>query len=265
MAVVPTMSVRPFCIAVSAAVGLLGVPSALAAPPQILALVATGEPTPLACTDGACGAEFTTFCLQSFRDSPRWGSAYKPADGSDLRLVVTDFAGATREMDAVPHVMVDSERTYVSVRISVPETLLAELSATRLALAVGTNASLVPETFGDPDDPITTEEAADTTGPVRERAERIYNEDADAVLVARTAQQLENARQQDPAAELDSLWEALGGRPSPASPEALRTLARNLQSCMADGRSMAFCIQSMHETTIAGSNRRVWQGLGAGM
>jgi hypothetical protein len=112
---------------------------------------------------------------------------------------------------------------------------------------------------------MTEDEVVEYTGPVRARAEQIYNEDADAVAVAASAQKLENARQRDPEIELDSLWQAIGGAPDPTSPAALRKLARDLNACMTDGRSLAFCIQSSHESSIAASNRRVWHALGTGM
>ncbi len=75
----------------------VGIPSqdSLAAP-QILAVLASEDGVSLACANGNCQADLSTFCLQRARPTPAIGTKYVPAAQGQFTLVVTDAAGKER-------------------------------------------------------------------------------------------------------------------------------------------------------------------------
>jgi hypothetical protein len=75
MILAPKLSLK-FLLILFAAAWMVAPAGALAAPPQILGLVATATPTPLSCENGKCWAEFSAFCLQKHRQAPDEKTAY---------------------------------------------------------------------------------------------------------------------------------------------------------------------------------------------
>ena len=128
----------------SALAGLVLGAGAVQAAPQSLALVATEGAVELTCEGGACAAEFSTFCLQMDRVSPRPGTPYRQA-GGEIRLVGTTEEGRTVELDPRRYLKFDSLRTHLALRISVPRHEIDRLGLARVAVAVGENMTLVPD------------------------------------------------------------------------------------------------------------------------
>jgi len=102
-----------------------GISGAFAAP-QILALLETPEPTPLACAGGVCQAEFSTMCLQKNREIPQPGTAYAPATPDSVVLVLTRADGTTTRvpsrMSTLPYVpAARSQRRFPGMTSKVPQ------------------------------------------------------------------------------------------------------------------------------------------------
>jgi hypothetical protein len=72
------------------------------AAPQILAVLATGEPVPLTCVKGVCEAEFSAMCLQWARAMPEPGTAYAPVDPG--KISSSSSAGPTARRPASPDI-----------------------------------------------------------------------------------------------------------------------------------------------------------------
>jgi hypothetical protein len=174
--------------AVLAAAPLFGA----SAEPQILGLLARAEAVPLVCSGGECFAEVSSFCMEPDRSSPAHATAYSPLAGADLTLVATAADGSETRVPAAGLAAFENRRGYASVRVSVPETALAELGATAVALKVGQRVSLLPrpsEKFRRAHEP---EEIAITTGPHRIVGERIVDRGGASADAARLIDRLLN-------------------------------------------------------------------------
>lgn len=247
--------------------------AAQAAPPQILALVATAEPTPLTCDGDTCSAEFSAFCMEKFRGTPERGTAYLPGGSTKLALLATDAAGNTRAIDGTAFVSIESERLFASVRISLPQSVLDGLNATNIALQVPGGASLVPVDTADDEHPITEGEIVTYTDTLRAKADELFDAASISAVVANATLRMTNRTQvMDPAARVDAakLWrETMGVEPAEDAPESLRTAAHALEVCDRTlGRSgsaqmMTYCLNAIHDARITEGNIRVWNGLDA--
>jgi hypothetical protein len=233
---------RGFAIALAAAtVASFIQPQAIASAPQILGLVATGQPTPLNCSDGFCGAEFSSFCLQPERPAPTTGTDYRPSADSELTLIYARADGTSGEIDVTPYVAIDSRRSYAAVRIALPESLMEALGATSASLRVGSNASAVPASSSDSASAIVMAEIRTVTGALRQVAERLFDPESDHAVAAATAIQLVN-------------MQAHVNKPI--------VLPESLQRCAgSDRQHVVGCLQAIHHANITQANIRVWDGL----
>ncbi|MDP6427265.1 MAG: hypothetical protein QGH73_10560 [Rhodospirillales bacterium] len=266
---------RSILVSIVGVVAILFAHGAKAEPPQILGLMATATPTPLSCENGTCWAEFSAFCLQRHRKSPHEKTAYVPAAGTNLTLQVTAADGSVRSLDAGLLVSIESERSFVSVRMTVPETLIKEMNGAYAALSVGKLASLVP-VKRDGDDPMTAGEIAQYTGPLRAQAE-LYVQYGSApakarLLVAETSLKLFNAVGNTPIGtnvDADALWQkTVGAAPGPNSSAGIKQARRFFNQCHRDGEGdgymLGMCLQNVHDLNALPLTERVWKGLGAG-
>jgi hypothetical protein len=263
------MSYRSVLFAASAAAFTIAGSSAIAAP-QVLGLVASnGVPTPLSCDGGTCSAHFSTFCLQQNRLAPTRGDVFAVAPGGSLTLVVTTADGRTLRLPGADLVRIESEISFTSVSIALPESKLAELGASAVAVEVGPSASLIPVTLpGDPD-PQSDDEIALATGPMRLVAARSFEAPGRTSDAARITSLLINALPQEgpeTSAVRDELWAA--ALPSPtvvaATPDGITTAARIYEACKisVESRSsytMRNCLELRHADLLAETNHRFWR------
>ncbi|MCH8155383.1 MAG: hypothetical protein IH786_09025 [Proteobacteria bacterium] len=142
-----------------------------AAAPQILAVLASDAGVSFICLDGQCEARLTTYCLQQFRDSPGYGTAYAPARAEDFVLAVIDAQDRERLLPAADYVRFTSARGFMSVSAELPEAALAELGAEAAAIRIAPAAALLPVPVAGDDDPLTEQEVASATEALR-RADR---------------------------------------------------------------------------------------------
>jgi hypothetical protein len=149
------------------------------AAPQILGLVATATPVPLSCADGVCSVEVSGVCLQEHRAAPVTGTAYLPAEGADLTLVVRDETGAQRKIAVAHLVDIKSLRLFNSVSVSLPEDVIRGMGGdiNTASLSIGPMTTLLPVAReGDPN-PLSVKEIRDFTGQQRARAEQAIGRD----------------------------------------------------------------------------------------
>jgi hypothetical protein len=248
------------------ALALAGAPFAAKAEPQILALVATGAPTPLICEAGECAIETSAFCMEPARLGPDHATTYLAPADADIRLVARFADGRERRVAAGPLATFVSQRGYAAVRVSVPESLKAELGAESLSLEVGEQAALLPKPLPRYKKPHRPEEIAAALGVNRELGAGIVDRAADgarAMSVAVNAlprERRESAEERrDAAAALDEAPEARVGTGRPA---AQRALGVCLLETARDSRfSLRECLQHAHDRAMWELNRRYWQAV----
>ncbi len=264
--------VRSAALVLAAVTAWMPLRGAVAAP-QILGMVPTAEPMHLVCAGGACSAEFSTFCLQDKRVPPRPGTAYTVARGKGLTLVVTAADGSRRRLPAAGLVRVTSARAYMAVTVSVAERSLKALGATRASITVGQRVSLVPvPVSGDPW-PLTGDDVASATGPLRAGAASFFDRGGELPVAARITNRLINAAPSGGSLgphRRDGLWRrVVGADPADAADPGTRSAARIFTLCrglVAEGAysTLRRCLEDQHDALMIETNGRYWQTLGAG-
>ena len=164
------------------------------AEPQVLALLATGEATPLTCTGGECFAEFTAFCMEPKRKSPYHLTDYQLIEGADdIEVVAETAAGASLAPPSARRLRFTSIRGFAAVRISIDESVIRESGAARVSLRVGRRVALAPVPSPKYRQPHEAGEIALAAGPRRARGEKIVDEGGLPRQIAALANRLINA------------------------------------------------------------------------
>ena len=143
--------------------------SPAAAAPQVLALISTERPAPLACRGAYCTAELPAVCLQPERRVPQPGRGYRLAAGQAVTLV----GGAPRKLAA--EVRLTARRSHVAVEISIPRALAAGIADPAVHIGAGVSAIPVPVP-GDARSQ-TAAEIAEAVGPRRRLARALVDDD----------------------------------------------------------------------------------------
>ncbi len=240
------------------------------AEPQILGLLARSEAVPLICKDGECFAELSSFCMEPDRSSPAHATAYSPAEGADLTLVATAADGSESRLAAAGLAAFENRRGYATVRVTVPESALAQLGVTSIAVKVGARVSLLPEPspkFRRPHEP---EEIAITTGPRRIVGERIVDRGGAPADAARLLDRLLNGLPTWGSVSdevRDGLWpetiEVAGLETSNGASIARRAYDLCLDKDPAETLfTFRQCLEGRHDKLIWSLNRVYWASVG---
>lgn len=254
------------------AMALAVAPLSLAhAAPQILALIATDGPVALDCEGGICTAVLSSICLQRDRTPPPNGTVYEPAGLDNLTLVATSGSGATRAISAKGHVHIESARSFLGVRVSVPADIKERLGAQRLAIAVGPGVSLMPRAVAGDPSPLSDAEVAHVTGPARDQVSWIDDPNEPNTGVARMATRMLNrlpsggsATREETERAYRETMAAHRGRPGAEQFAKVFAQCEGQRSWAANGRTMRECVESWHDTYMTEVNVQVWQTIGAG-
>lgn len=248
-------------------------PAVAQAAPQILALVETEQATELACADGVCAAEFSAFCLQENRPSPAVGTVYSAIGDADIRLVLTLPDGSVRERPAGSDLRIVSVRGYSALRLTVPRQVLTDTGATAVALSVGERVALAPQVArGDPH-PITPEELALASGPLRSAGQAIVDRGGKSAVAARITNALINAMsgsQMPKPDDRQSLWQQVAGLTDDAAASPGRKQALwAYEACWnivenAGGNGLRGCLQRYHDIVMQGLTTKYWDAHKAG-
>ena len=242
------------------ALALAAAPLAARAEPQILALIATAAPAPLTCAAGECFVETGAFCMEPARQGPEHLSTYLAPADADIRLVARAADGRETRVAAGTLARFVSQRGYAAVRVSVPESLKAELGAESLSLEVGERAALLPQALPRHKKLHRAEEVAAALGANRALGASIVDRNADdARAMSRAINALPEAGPAGPDARsraAEALTDGAGSR------AAQRALSRCLQETAADDRfSLRQCLQHAHDRAMWELNRRYWQAV----
>ncbi len=242
---------------------------------QSLALLETGELTPLICTNGSCRAEFSTYCLQKERDFPRSNAPYEVATGGELSLVLTGVDGRLRRLPAAPHVRITTARDgHTAVIIELPQRTLAEFGARRAAIEIGASVTLMPVAVAGDDNPQTEQDNRVATGPLRALGARIVDRGLRELESVRTLNRLVNALPPTNGINPDArrrLWrQALERGFQTAAPEQVARAAQEYQACWGDravnrgGVSVRYCVERRHDALMWDHVTRYWKAVSAG-
>ncbi|MSO93574.1 MAG: hypothetical protein EXQ86_09280 [Rhodospirillales bacterium] len=243
-----------------------------AAAPQILGVVASVEPTPLYCQDGTCAADLTTFCLQRSRQVPMSGTLYR-VHGSGRVALVAVAADGTRFPLPAEKAEIQVPRGISAMRISITEAQLKAAGGVSVAVIVGENVALVPlPVAGDPE-PLTPEEIAYVTGPLRAAAARLFDTDVEVSRALRLTSKLINAHPlygRMPAAANRELWsKAIGEGAADADDPAYARAAQTYERCLgADSKfysSLRRCLEARHDRMQMELNHDYWNSVGSGI
>ncbi len=248
--------------------GSIAFTSAAQAEPQALALVATGGAIELGCQGAECGAEFTTFCLETDRFSPVRGTPYRPAEDGEIRLVGTTAEGREISLDGRGHLRFESVRAHLAMRITISRREMDRLGLERVAVVVGENVSLLPLTAAGDTDRHDQQELDLVAGPLRRLGGKIVDSNQERMVAARITNRMINAL---PAGSADrgpgeSLWRrALEGFEADALPAAAVTMARTAYDlcsyAVASGSMgpMRPCLEGKHDSFVNYLNSDYWK------
>lgn len=245
------------------ALALLAAPLAARAEPQILALVATPAPKAFVCQNGECFVETSAFCMEPGRAGPDHRTPYLAPSDADIRLVGRTPDGAEIRIPAGPRATFASMRGYGAVRVSVPETVKAELGASELALEVGPKAALLPKALPRYKKPHRSEEIAAALGPNRTLGEAIVDRNAAAAHAMNYAiNALPEAGRESPA-ERAQVADLLAQAPDALVGDGRRAAQRALGKCLTeiakdDRFTLRECLQHAHDRAMWELNRRYW-------
>ena len=274
--------VRCFGLATLAAwVGVLMQTAPGVAAPQALALVAMDESTDLICRDGACSAEFSSFCLQSGRFSPMPATAYHLEGNGAIRASDTTVAGSpaapadgsTVILDPVKDLQFQALRSHVAVRVSVSPETIRQYGLRSVSVHVGENVTLAPEAVAHDDNPQDGSSLATASGPLRSLGHRMIDTDDTRMAAARLTSRLINGLDSVPSRQgdrTDDLWNRIIGE-QPATTETARQMARDaLDMCSFDSEAhndsaIRDCLRHHHDRFVVFLNTRYWEATGTGM
>jgi hypothetical protein len=255
------------------AAALVAAAPPVAASPQVLGLVAMNEPLAMKCDETGCRAELSSFCLQQPRDNPAPETAYLPMAGADIALVGTRADGSTVRLDAADYMHFEASRGFTSIQASLDPAAMQSLGLVSVAVAVGSEVSMVPAETADDPAPQSPDEVALATGAYRAKAVEFFDapgEQADAIRVTNTMINVlpEQGRTM---ADTDGhlLAEALDdGIEDVIDPAAVQRAAAIHEACRVKVDvthhidTMRDCLIGSHDRMVVNSNIQFWESLG---
>ena len=177
---------------------------------QVLGLVASnGLPTPLHCQDGTCSGHVSAFCLQEQRPAPSANSEYLLAPGSRLTLIAQLADGSSLRLAGDSLLTIRTRVGFTSVRLSLPEETMKALGAVSLSVEIAPMASILPRPVANDPDPLSAQEIALATGPMRRAAEQPFEKPGEAADAARLSSLIVNLLPEDEpqsTAGREALW-----------------------------------------------------------
>jgi hypothetical protein len=242
-----------------------------AAAPQVLGVMASQGPVPLACEGGECRAEVTAFCLQESRPVPPEGTAYRAVGTAPMSLVLSRADGSTLTLDASQHARLSSRRGFTAVSIAVPHSLLARHGAIAASIEIGPEVTVAPVAVAGDPAPQSEEELALAAGPLRSiAAERL--EQGAAADAARLTQRLINAlprQDEETTAIRDGLWDVATGGVTSADPKGLAMARRSYEGCQAAletgyMKNLRHCLELQHGEMMIERNHAFWREIQPG-
>lgn len=254
-----------------AGVALLAAGGAQAAP-QVLGIVASNGPVPLACDDTGCHADLSSFCLQQPRQNPGRGQSYIPLEGADIALTGRDGAGETVRLPAAPYLSFNTDRGFTAIEVTLPPDKLAALGLRDLAVEIGEKVSLLPAAAADDSDPQTTAEIALATGKFREKGAEFFDRTGESGDAIRLANSMINALPAHGRSAGDSdgrILEAAIATPAGQTADGKGVaLARQMYATCQHKvdvthhiATMRACLEGTHDRLVVNTNIDFWNSL----
>ncbi|HYV89276.1 MAG TPA: hypothetical protein VFA91_11930 [Candidatus Polarisedimenticolia bacterium] len=241
---------------------------------QVLGLVASnGLPTPLRCVDGTCSGHFSAFCLQEQRPAPSADSEYRLAPGSALTLIATYADGHSARLPAGDLLTIRTRIGFTSVRISLAQEKLRALGAVSVAVEVAALTSILPRPVAGDPDPLSAQEIALATGPMRRAAEQPFEKPGESADAGRLSSLIVNLLPEDEpqsTAGREALWNravALARTSGSLSPTGIEDAHRIYSGCALSIASLTSfnlrtCMEIHHADLMAETNRGFWNSVG---
>jgi hypothetical protein len=244
------------------------------AAPQVLGIVASNGPVPLACDDGGCHVDLSSFCLQQPRQNPPPGQAYLPLEGADIVLVGRNAAGDMVRVPAAPYLDFRSDRGFTAIEATLSPDKLAALGLQDLAIEIGENVSLLPaEAVGDRD-PQTKDEIALATGAVRTKGAEFFDNTGESGDAIRLANRMINALPAHGHSVSDADGHVLEAAIATSAGQAADSkgieLARGMYATCQQKvdvthhiENMRVCLEGTHDRLVVNTNIDFWNSLGS--
>ena len=260
------MRAPSFIAALAFAALSLNAPKAVAAP-QILAALPVSSGIEIACADGVCAAQLSTYCLQRERPAPSMGTAYVPASASHFTLVLQSDGGRDVHLPAGDHMRFVENRGFMAVAATLEHGRMIALGAKSAKLVVHENASLIPVAQPDDPNPLTEKEIAYVTDSLREHGKGYVDnraEAASAQLLAQLNAALPEAGMMTNTTFEGTWHQAIGDEiPLPSGP-ALSRAEDAFNNCASRGKvrmngGFKRCLEFHHDDFIRGLNIDYWE------
>ena len=150
------------------------------ADPQMLGVVETASAVPLHCSNGECGADLTSICLQEKRAAPTPGYRYFAHNADTIGLTGIRRDGSRVAILVEDALKFSSARGYSAVRVSVSEAVLRRHDVASVEITVNAGLTLVPEKKPfDEARRLTDGDIELGAGPLRQAATVIVDRDDD--------------------------------------------------------------------------------------
>ena len=243
-------------ITLVAAVCLIGTTSQTAsAAPQVLAMMTSGQPIPLACNDSECSA--LVGHILPAAGSGHSGSMDNPtrptcpnASSSVAASMPAAPCGRSRPPGADLHF--SGYSGYTMVRVSLPRAELDRLGGTAVAMQIDPGISLVPLARTGDRNPQTPERSPLATGPMRIAASPYIDQPTVSADAARLVAALVNGLPESRTIHDDYVgaWDRMVGIGSrqKSDPAVLRQAERAYPTCVqSDFNSLRQCLLSQHQ------------------
>jgi hypothetical protein len=256
------------------AAGLLLATGSAQAAPQVLGIVASNGPVPLACDDSGCRVDLSSFCLQQPRQNPPPGQAYTPLEGADIMLAGRNAAGATVRVPAAPYLDFHTDRGFTAIEATLAPDKLAALGLHDLAIEIGDKVSLLPAEAAGDRDPQTKEEIALATGAVRSKGVEFFDVTGESGDAIRLANRMINALPAHGRSAADSDGRVLEaaiatGAGQAADHKGIEVVRGMYASCQNKVdvthhiENMRGCLEGTHDRLVVNTNIDFWNSLGS--
>lgn len=257
--------------------GLAAIPALLAAPsadadPQMLGVIQTASAVPLHCSGDTCAAELTSICLHEARPTPTHGYPYTVHNPDALRVTALRQDGSRVSLNPDDLLRFTAGRGFTTVRVSVPQTVLAELKLAGLTVSVVDPLTLKPSKPSNGGEPLTPSDIELGAGPLRATATRIVDQDNDTLhaseVLARMIDVLPR-RGKSPAELRTSVWQTVavphGRQLSDTGRHRAKTAYnRCYRQTRIGDKTLRSCLAETHDDFVRDLNVKYWDAVKAG-
>ena len=256
---------------------ILAVPLALAAgnaaaDPQMLGVVQTASAVQLHCAAGECAAQLTSICLHEQRLTPTTGYPYTPHNPDALQVTGTRPGGSEIALKAGDVLKFAAARGFSTVKVSVPNTVLAQLGLTSVAVRVAKPLTLVPVGTGITGAPLTEADIELGAGPMRATATAIVDQDTDTIHSSEVLARMIDVLPKWGKASSDlrtGVWQSVAvphgeNLSKTGQQRAHTTYNRCYRQTRIGDKTLRGCLAEAHDDFVRDLNVKYWEAVKAG-